>query len=158
MAGASIQVTVDDREVQLAFQRLLEQTNDLSDTLTEVGDYLTEQHHQRFVDEKSPGGEAWAPLSELTLSRKTVNADKILTEHGGLSDTLHYNVDSESLEFGSNLAYAAMMQFGGTTSSQSMFPNQAIPARPFLGINAEEKDEVVRIIEDHIQLAIASHR
>jgi len=94
----------------------------------------------------------------LTLSRKTVNADKILTEHGGLADTLHYNVANDSLEFGSNLEYAAMMQFGGTTSSQSMFPNQTIPARPFLGINAEEKDEVVRIIEDHIQMTIGLHR
>jgi len=58
MSGASIQITVDDREVQLVFQRLLEQSHDLSDALTEVGDYLTEQHQQRFMDEKSPEGEA----------------------------------------------------------------------------------------------------
>ena len=98
MAGASIQIEVDDRAVQQALQRMIGESRDLTDVFTEIGDYLIEVHQQRFVDEKSPDGEAWEPLSALTLSRKTNNSDKILTERGGLQDTLHYNAERQSLE------------------------------------------------------------
>lgn len=148
MAGASIHIDVeyDDRNVREALQRLQQAGGNLDAAFGEIGEYLLESHRQRFDDQVDPDGHAWEPLSARTIERKKKNADKILIEHGGLMDSLHYNASSHGLEFGTNLIYGATHQFGDE--------DRNIPARPFLGINRDDEEEIIRIIEDHILAAI----
>ncbi|MCG9736482.1 phage virion morphogenesis protein [Pseudoalteromonas shioyasakiensis] len=55
-----------------------------------------------------------------------------------------YNIGDSSLEFGSNLEYAAIHQFGGASD---MIPRlAAIPARPFLGLSERDEKEVIEIM------------
>ena len=59
-------------------------------------------------------------------------------------DTFAYNIGDESLEFGTNMEYGAIHQFGGTSG---MIPRlAAIPARPFLGLSDEDEKEVIEIM------------
>jgi phage virion morphogenesis protein len=79
-----------------------------------------------------------------------------ITLEGNLANNLHYQLTSSlysaSLEFGSNEVYAAIHQFGGTTSPFSMMPNQEIPARAFLGIADKDEQTVMDIINNYLAL------
>jgi len=138
MAGASTNVHIDDAALQSYFKRLLEQSDDLTDVFADIGEHMIESTKQRFEDQVDPDGQKWAKLSDLTLSRKEKNADKIMIESGDLMESMVPLASAEELIFGTNKIYGAMHQFGGTTSPQSMFPGAAIPARPFLGVSNDD--------------------
>lgn len=146
MAGSSIKITTQgDRAISEVLQQLLEQSQDLTPALNDIGEYLLETHQQRFIEQQTPDGTPWEPLSPTTLARKR-RGDRILTEEGNLANNLRYQLTNDGLEFGSNEEYAAMHQFGGTTSPFSMMPNQEIPAREFLGIADEDEQQILRIL------------
>lgn len=156
MAGSSIKITTQgDRAISEVLQQLLEQSQDLTLALNDIGEYLLETHQQRFIDQQTPDGIPWEPLSPTTLARKRRD-DRILTEEGNLANNLHYQItngsSSASLEFGSNEEYAAMHQFGGTTSPRSMMPNQQIPAREFLGLADKDEQTVIDILNEYLYL------
>jgi phage virion morphogenesis protein len=154
MAGVSIKVeTKGLSELNKALQRLLAQGQDMSALYQDIGEYLLQTHQQRFVDQQAPDGTPWEPLSGTTLARKH-RTDRILTEEGTLADTLHYQLNGNGLAFGSNQEYAAMQHFGGTTSPFSMFPNQDIQARPFLGIAPFEQQDILDLVESHLRRAL----
>jgi len=146
MAGASIDIKYDDRDVKAALRRLQMVGGDLSAVFAEIGEHLTRSHRQRFAEGVDPDGQAWEPLAESTKARKKKNADKVLIEHGGLMDSLHYNTGSHELEFGTNLIYGATHQFGREEAG--------IPARPFLGVSSDDEAEILNIITDHIGQAV----
>ncbi len=150
MAGSSIKITTQgDRAISEVLQQLLEHSQDLTPALNDIGEYLLETHQQRFIEQQTPDGTPWEPLSPTTLARKR-RSDRILIEEGNLANNLHYQItngsSSASLEFGSNEEYAAMHQFGGTTSPRSMMPNQQIPARVFLGLADEDEKQILQIL------------
>jgi phage gpG-like protein len=76
-----------------------------------------------------------APLSSTTLARKS-RTDCILTEEGTLADTLHYQLNSNGVAFGSNQEYAAMQQFGGTTSPLACSPITRHSSKAIFGHSA----------------------
>lgn len=152
MAGSFVQIKVTGANtIAKALNRLLKQSGDLSPALEDIGEYLVESTKQRFVDQQAPDGEPWEELSPTTLSRKKSGLKILGGESGSLKDNLNYQLQGNSaLEVGSNEEYAAMHQFGGVTSSRSMFPNQEIPARPFLGVAPFEQTEILAILRDHL--------
>jgi len=154
-----ITIEVNDQEVQAALSKLLAATADLTPAFQSIGEALVYSTKQRFVNSEDPDGNAWAENSNLTLSRKRGTAP-LIGESKALSTAIHYDAGSDTLVVGSNQEYAAVQQFGAKQHEFGEGKHKApwgdIPARPFLGINAAEKDAVVRIIEDHIQLAISS--
>ncbi|MDR8523466.1 phage virion morphogenesis protein [Shewanella fidelis] len=146
MAGSRIEInTKGDRAISEVLQQLIEQSQDLTPALHDIGEYLLETHQQRFIDQQTPDGTPWEPLSPTTLARKR-RGDRILIEEGNLANNLHYQILDDGLEFGSNEVYAAMHQFGGTTSPQSMMPNQEIPAREFLGLADEDEQQLLQLL------------
>ena len=153
MAGTHIKVEAKGRTaITKALNNLLKQSGDLTPVLGEIGEYLLESTQQRFIDQQAPNGSPWAELSSTTLERKQ-RTDRILTESGTLADSLHYQLGRNQLALGSNEEYAAMHQFGGTTSPQSMMPNQEIVAREFLGIAPFERKEIINILQYHLAKA-----
>ena len=150
MAGSFVSVEFrGQKTLAKELNRLLKKVDNQDSALNEIGNYLVESTEQRFDDMQAPDGQAWEPLSETTLSRKK-RTDKILFEGGTLAETLTYQLNGNELQVGSNMEYAAMHQFGGTTSPFSMFPNQEIPARPFLGLAPFERDEIMDILHSHL--------
>jgi phage virion morphogenesis protein len=147
-----IDVDIDDREIRAALQNLLAVTGNLDDVLTEIGEALVERTKQRFGTLTGPDGERWADNSPVTIARKGHNQP--LTGEGTLGEQIHARLlGDNTLAVGSSMEYAAMQQFGGT---QAEFPHLwgDIPARPFLGISEDDKDEVLNIIRTHLEDAV----
>ncbi|MGR2850381.1 phage virion morphogenesis protein [Vibrio vulnificus] len=150
MAGVRYSIEMNEAAVQAKFKELLERTEHMEPAMMEIGEELLISHDQRFRDQRSPDGVPWAPLSETTKSLKTKNVDTILVLNRFLSRTLNYQASSDNLLFGSPLEYAATHQFGRTTTPNSMIPNKAIPARPFLGVDENDRQMILRVLSDYL--------
>jgi len=73
----------------------------------------------------------------------------LIGESKALSTTIHYQVHGNTLAVGSSLPYAAMQQFGG---SKGEFPHLwgDIPARPFLGVSAEDRAAMLATLRHYL--------
>lgn len=144
MAGTQVKITVayDDTRIRESLERLTKRLGNLLPVFQDVGEYLLLAHDQRFRDQTSPEGDPWAALSEDYRSRKKRNQDRILVLDDILGATLRYQAEDKGLEFGTDRVYGATHQFGR--------PKAGIPARPFLGLSDADKQEVLRLIEEHL--------
>jgi len=146
-----MEIIYDDAEVIAALQRLRDRVGNIRPALAEIGEMMTESTKRRFGTTTSPDGVLWAANSDVTIDRKG-HARPLTGETGELMDSIHYQLYGHyAVEIGSNKDQAAMMQFGGTKEE---FPHLwgDIPARPYLGISAADKTEVLGIIERHLNL------
>ena len=162
-AHLRIDLKLDDREAQAAFNRLLQAGRDLTPAMRAVGEHLLNTTRERFRDEEAPDGTPWAELSAVTLKRKRRNVDKILTERGYLSGTIAYRIGGDFVEIGSSRVYASTHQFGAAKGEfggvRTSLPGRSfftpipwgdIPARPFLGVSDEDRDAISDAIYDYI--------
>jgi phage virion morphogenesis protein len=141
MAGARIEIVVDDAEVKASLKRLAEKTSDFGPAMKDIGEYLVRSTDERFDAQHDPSGAPWAPLAPSTLARK--KGSKILIETSRLRDSIHYQAGEDEVQVGTDVVYGAIHQFGGKAAAE-------IPARPFLGISDADRLEILDIIEDHI--------
>jgi len=146
MAGAMLEVSVQDRAVRAALERLSRSVLDLRPAFRDAGEALLNSHRQRFTDQRDPDGKPWAPLSPAYRARKTRNKDLILVLRGYLKDTLRPQVSSTRLELGTDRVYGATHQFGD--------PKRNIPARPFLGLSGTDRQTVLSILSRHLRQAV----
>jgi len=122
---------------------------DTRSLMAQLGEYLQSSTQDRFKTQTAPDGSAWQVLFPHTLKRKKHNPQKVLTERDFLRKNIRYQVlGSTTVQVRSNSVYAAMHQFGGTTSANSMMPNKPIPARTFLGLSHADRQEIQDIIAD----------
>jgi phage virion morphogenesis protein len=147
MAGAGIKIDVeyDDDQVMAALNRLIQAGTNLQPVFADIGEYLLQAHDERWARQEDPAGNPWAPLSPKYAARKKKNADQILVLDGFLRDLLAYNATASGLEFGTNRLYGATHQFGREEAG--------IPARPFLGLSADDEAEILDILQDHLTAA-----
>jgi phage virion morphogenesis protein len=145
MAGARIDISTEGATaVSDVLTTLVKNLDNLAPALGNVGEHLMLTHRDHFDEQSSPDGTPWQALSPDYAKRKKKNKDKILRLNDILRDTLAYNVGDESLEFGTNMEYGAIHQFGGTSD---MVPRlAAIPARPFLGLSDDDEKEVILVL------------
>lgn len=175
MAGTFIDIRerIDDRDIQRELSRLDRKAGDLHPCLKNIGEYLVDSTQGRFTKEEDPAGVKWAALKQSTKDRK--KHTKILTESSGLRDSIIYAVRNNGLRVGTNKIYAAPHQFGvdkdlhvpahkrlvTTVFKKPLkFPvwaevkahtfNPKLPARPFLGFSAEDRQEIIEITRDFI--------
>lgn len=150
MAGATLRLDykVKDREIRDGLERLARQGADMRNVFGDIGEELLNSTRRRFEVEQDPDGMAWQRLSERYRQRKDRNKDKVLQYRGHLFGTLDYQAESDHVAVGSPLIYAATHQFGDD--------DRGIPARPFLGLSDDDRDQVVAILHDHLQRALRS--
>lgn len=150
MTGAKIQISSEGAQaVSDVLTQLVNNLDDLAPALGNVGEHLMLTHRDHFDQQRSPDGDPWQPLSPEYAKRKKKNKDKILRLNDILRDTFAYNVGDESLEFGTNMEYAAIHQFGGTSD---MIPRLAvIPARSFLGLSTDDEVEVIEVMSKFLK-------
>lgn len=142
MAGSSVAITVDDREVHAAFNRLLEKSDDLEPFFRDLAERLIQNTEERFAQQVSPDGEYWEPLRPATKRRKKKNKNKILIASGDLMENLRYHASADELLFGTNEIYGAAQQFGREDAN--------IPARLWLGINDDDQDVIIELALKHL--------
>lgn len=146
-----IRIEFNDDVINARLDALAAVLADLTPVMQEIGRFLVESTKQRFRDGMAPDSITWPAKSEATLARSR-DARPLWGPSGMLSSQIHYGADSGSVEVGSNMAYAAMMQFGGTKAA---FPHLwgDIPARPFLGLSETDRAGVLDIIAEQLEAA-----
>lgn len=174
-------IQYDDKQVMAAMQRLMLSSSRLRRAFQSIGEYLVLSTKKRFQTSTAPDGTAWAANSEATmvamlhkrggLSKKTGKITKrgqglatskkpLIGKSQQLSTKIHYVADDQSVQVGSALKYAAVQQFGaergefGSSKRGSPIPWGDIPARPFLGVSAEDKLAILDILQEHIEAAL----
>lgn len=138
--------------VTVALGRAAALLDDMTPLMDRIGEVLTASTKARFPMGEAPDGSKWAANSPVTLARKT-DTRPLFGPTGLLSSLIFSIPDANQVEVGSNRGYAAMMQFGGT---KAQFPHLwgNIPARPFLGISAEDETNILETIGDYLAQAM----
>lgn len=167
MAGATLTVRLEATEAAAQLRRAADAWGEPGPILRAIGDGLVRNTSRRFDLGYDPYGNPWADLNAAYESGK--RNTRILQESGRLVQSISREVVGRELAVGSNVAYAAIHQFGGTirpkrgpylvfrlagavVKTREVF----IPARPYLGIGDEDEDTILENAE--VQLARAMRR
>lgn len=114
MTGASITITLDDSAIQASLGRLMMAAADLSGPLGAVGNYLSNATRRRFETNVGPDGKAWTPSARAIREN-----GRTLVKRGHLRDSITHLAMPASVTVGTNVAYAAIHQFGGLVAHQT---------------------------------------
>ena len=107
-----------------------------------VGEALRSGTIERFEAEEDPQGKKWKPSA-----RAMAGGGKTLDKESHLKDSIDYAATSDKVMVGSNLPYARIHQLGGKTGKGHKVD---MPARPYLGVSEEDKDEVRETMADFL--------
>lgn len=159
MAG----VRFDGTAAQASLRGLLAGIENPAPLLERFGEYGLRTTRERFKTQKAPDGTAWEALQPWYQKEKRRNKSRILTLNGYLRGGMRWQlVGSRTVEWGSNLPYAAVHQEGATieprTAKVLMFRGHVaksvtIPARPYLGLSEADEKELVEITLDWLRTA-----
>jgi len=143
MSGAAVQITIDDAALRAALKQLTAHVSDMQPVFADIAEMVLETTKARFEATVGPDDIPWDSLLPKTIARKKKPADSILVETGTLLDQLVALSDSDSAQVGSNIIYAATHQFGDIMD--------AIPARPFLGIDQNDQNDIITLLRIYLE-------
>ncbi len=166
-----VQFTNSDlKKLGKAFDALARKGRDTAPLMDAFGQTLVDSSvHRLAVTNESPDGEKW-PTSARARAKGTPTQYKSGT--AGLAGSLTHASGSDSVEWGSALPYAAQRQFGGTIrakngdalkfstfdeSGEEIFivvKQVTQPARPYLGISADDEFELEGLALDFFNDAV----
>lgn len=118
---------------------------DRKQLLSTIGDTLVSSTSKRFEEGRDPAGKAWEPSA-----RAMEQGGKTLADTGRLMQSVDYAVTPDSVMVGSNVTYARIHQLGGKAGRGHKV---TIPARPYLGVSKQDKEEVQRIMHSFLATA-----
>jgi phage virion morphogenesis protein len=153
-----IEIKLNSHKVTDALQRLEHAAADASPAMQIIAGILDDAVHENFEQQGRPKWLGLSPATQKMRARKGHWPGSILQQSGQLKKAI-------DTEFGANYAkvgvqtglaskYAAMQQFGGTTSPRSMIPNKKIEARPFLSITDADEDKIVSEMNNYLRSVI----
>ncbi len=148
----SITISVDDAQVQATLRRLQQRVSNLRPALAAVANELQSVTDHAFQTETDPAtGRRWQDLADSTKKSRTKvgkwPGQILQMSAGGLVASIQPQSSDTFAEVGTNKVYAAIHQFGGRAGRNHA---SIIPARPFLGLGADDKAEIIAILERHI--------
>jgi phage virion morphogenesis protein len=147
MSAVAIRIDLDDALLKAALDSIETLMKDLSDPLESLGAVLLSSTLGRFERGVGPDGVQWRPSS-----RAIDQGGQTLIDTGLLRSSMVYQTGPDSVRVGSNMVYASIHQEGGQAGRGGKVQ---IPARPFLGIDAEDRDEIRAIVDDWISEALS---
>jgi len=169
----SVSVKVDDEEVLAAFHRLVAAGGNPTRALNSIGRYGKTSTQLRFDKGIDPEGKRWRP----SLRVKRTGGQTLRGETGLLRNTILYRLlpASGGVEWGSNMPYAAIHQFGFDGPQKvaaftrpvtvvfgkklrnpvqahvkSFTRHMRMPKRSFLGINSADRQALIKILTDQL--------
>ena len=151
---------LEDEAALAAFNRLIAFGQDMSPVLHEIGATLEASTRQRFEDGIGPDGVAWQPSQRAILT-----GGQTLVDTGRLRGSISYQVEGDEVLIGTNVIYAAIHQMGGRIEAKDggrlafrlpdggyVTPTAVeMPARPFLGVSAEDAEDIHALVVDHAE-------
>ena len=170
MAGATLEFTFKDKEVQAMARRFREQLARVRfrPLLAAIGNELVTSVSRRFETGTAPDGSRWPE----SLRVKMTGGLTLVENHrlwDSISDT-GAQVSSRSVEIGTNVEYAAIHQFGGAIRARRAkalrvpgigfrravhHPGGTIPARPYLGLSDTDERVIQDLTEDWLRKKMA---
>ncbi len=147
-----IVINYDDADVLSMLTKLHERMGDLGPVMQEIAGYMHDSSEQAFANQRDPvTGDPWPEFSDTTLQLRPDRAGgQLLRDSAQLVGSLMQESDGLSAYYATDKPYAAMHQFGGTTSPRSMIPNVEIPARPFLGLDDVAKEDILDMLAGYL--------
>lgn len=157
-------IVIDDKDLGDALSRIVEAAGDPQSALQEIGRYGEKSTRDRFHEGVEPGGLPWLPSIRVQKQ-----GGKTLQESRRLLDSFTFNVGPDFVEWGTNVHYAGVHQFGATirpvNAKELRFQipgvgwirskEVTIPARPFIGIDEHDKEEIGGILVHWLEEATA---
>ncbi|MDF3931393.1 phage virion morphogenesis protein [Pseudomonas citronellolis] len=142
MTGAAINVNLlQDPRLARRLDRLAEL--DLGPLLEGIGAEVESQTRRRIqVNKASPSGSPW-PEWSADYAETRHSGQSLLQGEGHLLSSLTVQVIDDSVLVGSPLVYAATHQYGDE--------ERGIPQREFLGLEGNDLEDVVGLIEDYLE-------
>ncbi|WP_298032284.1 phage virion morphogenesis protein [uncultured Desulfovibrio sp.] len=178
MAGATLEFRFTDEELRRATRQLRDRLARIRfrPLLTAIGNELVTSVSRRFETATAPDGSRW-PQS-LRVRRE---GGQTLVKTARLRDSISRagpQVTARSVEVGTNVEYADIHQFGATIPPHTIrarraralripgigcrrqvrHPGGLIPARPFLGLSAQDETIIQDMTEDWLRNKIAGMR
>ena len=181
MTGASIRIEADDAAVNAALGRLAAEADDLTEVMAEIGAQLVTNVLLRFEGSAGPGKVPWKPSrravkdggktlvdtarlqQSVTFAAEThavevgTNVEYAAIHQFGGTITLppysRLKVRFKHNEKG-QLRFASRKDKGkGVTERHVTYGERIIhmPARPFLGIDEADRDDIAAIAASHLQ-------
>ncbi|WP_300288817.1 phage virion morphogenesis protein [uncultured Desulfovibrio sp.] len=154
MSGATLTLRYEDADLQRLAKRLQRALAkaDRKPLLHLIAGALRESAILRFHQGKAPDGSHWKK------SRRALETGgQTLILEGRLRDSLAAIVGAKRLEVGTNVEYGGIHQFGGVIRPKNrralnvpgIGPRASVtlPARPYLGISADDEAEIKDITE-----------
>lgn len=162
----AVVLTLDDLAIRNRLAALDVAAGDLSPLMDAVGETLLRSARDRIeATNVSPDGIPWPPSFRARL-----DGTKTLYLSGRLRDSITYRAGRRQVEVGSGLKpYAAVHQTGATIVPKDkgalrfaladgtvvVARSVTIPARPYLGVSAEDGTEIVALAGDFFAAAAA---
>lgn len=125
-------------EAHERLRALVSRGADLTPLLTEIGENEVSNTLLRFEQARAPDGSSWQALKRPRAHRRGGDGGNLpLNDTGALKTSIKTRLlGDSSVLIGSDLEYAITHQYG----------RGAIPARPYLGLNAETEAEILEVI------------
>lgn len=156
--------TTGAQAIERAMAGLAARFGDLTGLMEGIGLTLESSTIERFETGRAPDGSAWTPSI-----RARTEGGKTLVDTSQLRSSITSEADATSVAIGTNKIYAGVHQFGATIRAKSapflMFAlpgglglrrvkEVQIPARPFLGLSAEDEAEILAQTKDYARDAL----
>lgn len=156
----------DDGEVRGALLRLTALGNNPRPALRDIAALGESSTRLRFRLQRGPDGQRWKPSLRAQLV-----GGSTLTKDGHLSGSISSNVGKDFAEWGVNRIYARIHQDGGVIKAKAggslkfkipgggfaVVKAVRMPARPYLGVNDDDRGDMLDILERHINGASHAH-
>lgn len=165
MSGTSLNLTVkgDLQRLVRPLKQLQKAGGNPAPLLKQIAALGENATRARFADEEGPNGEKW-----VESLRKQLHGGKTLTKDGHLGDSITADSSDTEARWGSNRIYAAIHQFGGVIKAKTskglaftlangdgvITQSVTMPARPFLGLNNDDKDDIVHLVRQYVNDAL----
>lgn len=147
-----------------ALERLAGRFENLHPLMDQIGAYGEESTVHRFETGVDPQGQAW-PESY----RAKREGGKTLDDSSRLKGSISHLATADSAEWGTNVIYAGVHQFGRTIRPKDggrlnfnipglgwrSAAEVVMPKREFLGLDADDEAEIGAIVADYIAEALA---
>lgn len=158
--------SLDDGQVRGALQRLIALGNNPRPALQDIAALGESSTRLRFRLQRGPDGQRWKPSLRAQLV-----GGSTLTKDGHLSGSISSNVGKDFAEWGVNRIYARIHQEGGVIKAKAggslkfkipgggfaVVKAVRMPARPYLGVNEDDRGDMLDILERHINGAGHAH-
>lgn len=110
-----IHVDIDSGPAQRALAALRSKASNLTPALRSIGSSIVDEARLGFKSGTDPYGVRWKPLKPATIKARRKRSSEPLLDTGHLRNKVAFRpLGSSGVEIGTNVAYAAIHQFGGT--------------------------------------------